>query len=153
MLTSEVIQDELRAAFTANHGAGCSCCEPFVDGLSRLERELLVEARVAILRFEGAATAAELEDLARAAAADALEATRAAIVARAIRGLASPPAPIRRPDPVIVAIDPSTHRPICHAETFDGTYRRQCTRPASFTRDGLEVCRQHVRLASTRAHV
>jgi hypothetical protein len=34
----------------------------------------------------------------------------------------------------------------CGAETFDGTERRRCTRPASQVRDGLLVCKQHERL-------
>jgi hypothetical protein len=34
----------------------------------------------------------------------------------------------------------------CGAETFDGTERKRCTRPASQVRDGLLVCRQHERL-------
>jgi hypothetical protein len=36
----------------------------------------------------------------------------------------------------------------CGAETFDGTERRRCTRPASQIRDGLLVCKQHERLES-----
>ena len=35
----------------------------------------------------------------------------------------------------------------CEAETFDGSDRRRCTRPASAARDGHETCKQHARLA------
>ena len=34
----------------------------------------------------------------------------------------------------------------CKAGTFDGTERRQCTRPASAERDGIPVCRQHAKV-------
>lgn len=50
-------------------------------------------------------------------------------------------------EPIVEPIELGIYRPTCHAETFDGTYRRQCTRPATFLRDGVEVCRQHARLA------
>lgn len=39
----------------------------------------------------------------------------------------------------------------CRAETFDGIDRKRCTRPASFLRDGLAVCRQHGHLEHIRA--
>jgi len=41
---------------------------------------------------------------------------------------------------------PDISRVKCGAETFDGTERRRCTRPASQVRDGLLVCKQHERV-------
>jgi hypothetical protein len=38
----------------------------------------------------------------------------------------------------------------CKAGTFDGTERRQCTRPASAERDGIPVCRQHAKVPILR---
>jgi hypothetical protein len=57
-----------------------------------------------------------------------------------------------------VIVARKSHRPAmgipaeakCGAETFDGTERRRCTRPASQVRDGLLVCKQHERLDSVR---
>lgn len=157
MLTADEIQDEIGRAFSGDHGAGCSCCEPFPGGSSPLELAIAGEARLAIARFdhEGrldpAAPSDELiEATIQDAARDAVQAARAAITAAAVRKLATV---VREPVeaiPVVAPIDPTTHRISCRAETFDGTHHRQCTRPASFTRDGLEVCRQHARLASTR---
>lgn len=154
MLTAADIRDELGRAFAGNHGAGCDCCEPFPDGRSPLRAELEREARYAVARYgreiglvDDPRSDADLEEVAQLAAADALAAARAAITERAVFALAgAEPSP-----PVIVPIDPATHRPACRAETFDGAYRRQCTRPASFLRDGLEVCRQHARLERIRA--
>lgn len=162
MLTSDAVRDELARAFATNHGHGCTCCRPFPNGRSPLELALEAEARVAIGRYDrqgglvdvdDAPDDAELEQLVCVAAGDALAAAREAITARAIRGLIRGQAAGERPAAVIRAIDPATHRITCRAETFDGVYRRQCTRPARFTRDGLEVCNQHARLTSTRAAV
>jgi hypothetical protein len=127
-------------------------------GRSPLERELLSEARYAVDRFasgfglvDDGPSAHELEDLAELATVDALAAARGAIVDRAARTLGRSTPARAVVDPVIAPLDPASARIACHAETFDGTYRRQCTRPASFTRDGLPVCRQHARLARIRA--
>lgn len=161
MLTADGIRADLTSAFDADHGAGCSCCQPFAGGLSPLQRALESEARMALGRYDrdaghaeldDAPSESELEELVRLAAGDALVAARQAITARAVATLVRGQSAVDRPSPVILAIDPATHRPSCRAETFDGTYHRQCTRPASFLRDGLEVCRQHVALPSTRAY-
>ncbi len=151
MLTADGIRRDLSEAFHGNHGAGCECCAPFAGGRSALELELLKEARYAVMRYEretagDGPTEPELDALAEAAAIDALMAARYAITERAVRGLA----PGARREPIVAPFDPATERVACQAETFDGSHRRQCTRPASFTRDGLLVCKQHVRLERLR---
>jgi hypothetical protein len=45
------------------------------------------------------------------------------------------------PDLLHLPLPPEAGR--CRAETFDGIEPGRCTRPASFLRDGLAVCRQH----------
>jgi hypothetical protein len=156
MLTADSIRSELDRAFAGDHGTGCDCCEPFPDGCSALDRELLREARYAIGRYDRATgliadddarSADELDELARQAAGDALAAARGAIVARAVLVLARVPAPV---EPVVLALDATAGPVACRAETFDGIERRRCTRPASFSRDGIEVCRQHARLPRIR---
>jgi hypothetical protein len=55
--------------------------------------------------------------------------------------------------PQLVALDPTAARVDCAAETYDGVTHRRCTRPASFTRDGLLLCWQHAKLPNAHRYV